>query len=696
MSEQHSIDFNTSIQYLKGVGPRRAAVFERLGINTAGDLLDYFPRDWSFAPQSEPINMMNLKIGQDITISGLIESIDYISHRAKPMLEVYVADKSGMCRIVWFNGGYLMKQFDVGMFITAWGRVGMYKHTLMLTNPKFKISEKPIELDNGEQLGGAIYPATADISSGQIQKIILPILDGLCENIEEFFQEQFLKHRLLIPRKMAYRWIHSGENDEQIRAAKRRLKYDELFLMQAGLALKRYKLKHLAKAVSIQINDEIDSRIRRRFPFLLTEDQNTVISEIIADMGKTFPMNRLLQGDVGSGKTVVALYAALAAVANKTQAAIMAPTEILANQHHLSIERYLKNSRVRRAVLTGSKTAKQKKIIYEKVKAGEIDILVGTVALLNEQIEFNNLGLVVIDEQHKFGVNQRAMLKKENFPHCLVMTATPIPRTLAMTAFGDLDLSIIKHRPPGRGKVVTKIVQPHNRMAAYDFITQRLKARKQAYFVYPRISNLEDNEQIKAAVDEYQKLANEYFKDFNVQLLHGQMNAEAKAVVMDEFRRGKVDVLVSTLVIEVGVDVPNATMMVIETADRFGLAQLHQLRGRIGRGESNSYCFLFTETDNETASKRLDIMVRTNDGFEIAEEDLRIRGPGELFSTRQHGLPDLKIADIVEDFELLQMSRRDAFALIESDPLLDNQEHSNIRKGLIEKFQTRLNLADIA
>jgi ATP-dependent DNA helicase RecG len=374
----------------------------------------------------------------------------------------------------------------------------------------------------------------------------------------------------------------------------------------------------------------------------------------------------------------------------------MAPTEILASQHYLKIERYLKGSRVKTAIVTGGITGSARKELLDDIKTGRIDIVIGTVALLQNDIEFKTLGLVVIDEQHKFGVEQRAMLRKDHSPHCLVMTATPIPRTLAMTAFGDLDVSIIKHSPPGRGAVVTRLVQKDDRQKAYDFIRQRLTAKSQAYFIYPRIANTTENGLVKAATDEWKLLSKNVFPEFNVQLLHGRMRSEDKQKIMNDFRKGKVDVLVSTIVIEVGVDVPNATIMVIEGSDRFGLAQLHQLRGRIGRGQAKSFCLLFGETESDIAQSRLDIMARSNDGFEIAEHDLRLRGPGELFSTRQHGLPDLKIANIIDDYELLVLARKNAFELVNSDPMLQKANNKNIRKALLTKFRDTLGLSDIA
>ena len=699
---QSKFDLSMPVQFLKGVGPARAKVFAQLGVETVGDLLEYFPRDWVFAPAAVKINQM--RPDDNATIIGLVESTDFQSYRKPAIFEAMVADDTGLCRIIWFHGGFLRNQLRPGQVIMASGRVSLYKHQLQMTNPRFMVvdekSSKP-----GEYFGGGVYPASAGLSSMQIKRIIRPVLDNLDELVNEFYSRDFLKKTNLIGRKDALSWIHLSPSEEKLAQAKRRLKYDELFLMQLGLALRRYRVRHFSAAVPMSCSGEIDRRIRKRFPFLLTEDQNTVIAEIAADMGNSEPMNRLLQGDVGSGKTVVALYAALLAVANRRQVAIMAPTEILAGQHFVSIERYLKNSKVRRVLITGGLTGRKRKELLGRIKSGQIDIVVGTVALLQKDIEFGSLGLVIIDEQHKFGVHQRAQLRKGTTPHCLVMTATPIPRTLAMTAFGDLDVSVISHSPPGRGAVITRWVDRQNRQKAYEFIRERLKAKKQTYFVYPRITSSEqdvpDGVGIKAATDEWKKLSTEVFPEFNVKLLHGQMSSEKKQRIMSEFRRGKINVLVSTVVVEVGVDVPNATIMVIEGADRFGLAQLHQLRGRIGRAEAKSYCLLFgsatgAEVESEVAKNRLEVVTRSNDGFEIAECDLRLRGPGELFSIRQHGLPDLKIANIIDDYELLVMARKNAFEMVSQDPMLTGAEHKNIRRALLAKFGDSLGLADVA
>jgi ATP-dependent DNA helicase RecG len=690
---QNRLDLSMPVQFLKGVGPARAETFAHLGVETVGDLLEYFPRDWNFLPELIKINQM--QPNQTASIIGLVESTDYQDYRRQPIFEAILSDDTGVCRIVWFHGGFLRNQLEAGQIIMASGKVALYKHQLQLTNPKFVVLDEE-HPHSAEYFSGGVYPACKGLSSRQIKKIIGRVREAADKLVPEFYGKSFLKKTNLISRKDAFRWIHLPPDEEKLAQAKRRLKYDELFLMQLGLALRRYKVQHFSIAKPCACTEEIDRRIRKRFPFLLTGDQDGAIAEIAADMSRHEPMNRLLQGDVGSGKTVVALYAALLAVANRTQAAIMAPTEILAGQHFLSIERYLKNSNVKRLLVTGGLTGRKRTELLGRIRSGEIDIVVGTVALLQADIEFKELGLVIIDEQHKFGVAQRAELRKQTTPHCLVMTATPIPRTLAMTAFGDLDISVIKHSPPGRGTVITRRANRHNRQKAYEFIRERLKARRQAYFVYPRITAVEQDGDVRAATDEWKYLSKEVFPEFTVELLHGQMPSAQKQQTMSGFRRGKIDALVSTIVVEVGVDVPNATIMVIEGADRFGLAQLHQLRGRIGRGEAKSYCFLFAETDNETAKSRLEVMTRSNDGFEIAEHDLRLRGPGEMFSTRQHGLPDLKIANIVDDFDLLVMARKNAFELVSQDPMLTKAENRNIRQALLAKFGDALGLADVA
>jgi ATP-dependent DNA helicase RecG len=695
--ESNQLTMETPMQFVKGVGPLRAASFVDLGVQTVGDLLEYYPRDWVFLPEVSKIG--EVRLNREVCLVGIVEQTDWQPYRKVPIFEITLADETGFIRVIWFRGRYLMNQLEPGQALLVYGKVAKYKYQLQLSNPKFIILQDD-QPRGPEAFSGPVYPASGKLPNWQIKKIMRSHIDEFAKLTPELFDDALLKKNELMLRQTAYRQIHDPTDEDLLAQAKRRLKYDELFLMQAGLALKRHHVRHSGTpAVVMKCDEKIDSRIRKRFPFLLTEDQEQVIGEVVADMAKDIPMNRLLQGDVGSGKTVVALYAALVAVANKQQAVIMAPTEILARQHFQSIERFLESSRVRYELIVGGLTGKKRQATLDRIKKGEVDIVVGTIALVQQDIDFANLGLVVIDEQHKFGVHQRAGLRKGRSPHCLVMTATPIPRTLAMTAFGDLDVSIIQHSPPGRGEVITRWVQPPNRNDAMEFIRQRLRAKKQAYFVYPRIvsENNVDSEKkdIKAAVDEYHRLNKKVFPEFNVALLHGQMSSDEKTKTMSAFRAGSIDVLVSTVVIEVGVDIPNATIMVIENANRFGLAQLHQLRGRIGRGQSKSYCLLFAETADETAISRLNIMTRSRDGFEIAEHDLKLRGPGELFSARQHGLPDLKIANIVDDFELLNLARRDAFSLISSDPTLAQPAHSVLRHEIIRRFGDKLGLVDV-
>jgi len=699
MAVAGKIELSTPVESLKGVGPARALHLGRLGIRTAGDLLEYFPRNWEFvAPRTD---IMRLEAGRDATVVGIIESTAVEGHPRHRRFEAVVVDDTASLTMVWFGQAFLAGRLKVGQVIKASGKVTRYKKRLQMANPKFEVVAEGRDEPGGLSPGGPVYPATVELTSGCIKGIIGQSLEKLLEQVEEFYDDGFRERAGVIRRRDAFRLIHRPRNAADVEAARRRLKYDELFLMQLALAIRRRWILDSAAAPPAVPTAEIDRRIRRRFPFLLTEDQNAVIGEITSDMSRNRPMNRLLQGDVGSGKTVVALYAALLAVARRLQVVMMAPTEILAWQHFRSCERYLKKSRVNRLLVTGGLTGAERRQALAAIAAGRVDIVVGTVALLHRDVRFRRLGLAVIDEQHKFGVHQRAGLRRDDGCHCLVMTATPIPRTLAMTVFGDLDVSTIRSRPPGGCSVVTRVVGPEMRHRAYDFIRQRLSAGGQAYFVYPWIAGTDEAGALKAAADQYRRLSADTFAGFRVGLLHGRMPSRQKERVMADFCRRRIDVLVSTVVIEVGLDVPNATIMVIESAERFGLAQLHQLRGRIGRAGTSgepkrAYCLLFTEGGGEAAEKRLRIMTRTNDGFAIAEEDLRLRGPGELFSTRQHGLPDLKIADIIADGDLLRMTRRHAFELVEQDPALADPAHAALRKALFERFGDSFELSRVA
>jgi len=707
MNSEHrpQLKRDSQVQYLKGVGPRRAEFFAQLGVQTVADLLEYFPRDYEFLPSLFLMEEMNPD--QSVTIAGEVIDMRYVSRSRPPRLDLTLRDSTGFCRLTWFHGGYLRDQFLPGDRIAAWGKVSRYKEILQIVNPRWMKIEGVEDIERRQGIGEAVYPASSELSSGEIARVIRESLEFMLEVEEERYSPTFLAERKLPTRHQALQWIHQPPGEEAIREARRRLVYDELFLMELGIALRWERLQRTQPAYPLRVDEELDKRIRRRFPFILTADQDKVIAEICADMGRSQPMNRLLQGDVGSGKTVVALYATLLAVGRRMQVAIMAPTEILAEQHFISIERYLRKSQVRRILLTGGLTGAKRTELLGRIREGEIDIVVGTQALLQQDVEFKNLALVVVDEQHKFGVRQRERIRskgqgadgKEVVPHYLVMTATPIPRTLALTVFGDLEVSTIEHLPPGRREIRTFWYPPEKLPDAYEFIRKIVKQGRQAYFVYPRVEEDQSEdfsgEQLKAATVEQEILQAEIFPEFKVALLPGQMERELKQQIMDDFRRRKVDILVATIVIEVGIDVPNATIMVIEHAERFGLAQLHQLRGRIGRGEQQSYCLLFGEAGTDTAQQRLEIMTQTGDGFRIAEEDLRIRGPGEFFGTAQHGLPKLKIANLLEDMDILQMSRRDAFALAKTDPELQATENQVLRRSLIETFGADLILGDV-
>lgn len=706
-----NIDLDTEVCFLRGVGPRRAEFFERLGVRTAGDLLEHYPRDYEFYPPM--ILMAELLVSQNVTIAGRILNMRYNRRSRPPRFDIVLADDTGQCRLTWFHGGYLSDRFIPGDTIAAWGKVSRYKGTLQMVNPHWKKVEAIEELLEREGSGGAIYRAGGDLSSPEISRVVRNSLDQLVDLVEEYFDDDYLQKRQMPSRQKAFRWVHCPADKDQIPHARRRLAYDELFLMELGIALRRERTRRSQNAYAMRINEKIDKRIRRLFEFELTPDQDKVVAEICDDLTHCTPMNRLLQGDVGSGKTVVALYAALVAVGNGRQVAIMTPTEVLAEQHFLSIEKYLAHSRVKRMLLRGGLSGSKRQEVMSQISTGQVDIVVGTQALLSHDVAFDQLALVVIDEQHKFGVRQRQLIRcKDVAPHCLVMTATPIPRTLTLTVFGDLDVSTIKHLPPGRRKVVTRWVEPEKLPRAYEFIREKVSAGQQAYFVYPRVedefitddSNEHQKEAfiadgdsgcLKAAIGQAKYLQDEVFAEFKVGLLHGQMDRQSKQTVMADFRNHKIDILVATVVIEVGVDVPNATIMVIEHADRFGLAQLHQLRGRIGRGSKASFCLLFGQGNTEAACDRLKIMASTSDGFRIAEEDLRIRGPGEMFGTSQHGLPDLKIANLLEDIDLLRLARRDAFALVKNDPRLKDPSNAALRIAILKRFGNDLGLVDV-
>lgn len=684
-----SKSLHDSVQYVKGVGPKRLELLNRLGIRTVRDLLTFIPRDYEDRSHITPI--ARLRVGDKATIKARVVQVEkYRARGGRAMARVLVDDGTDTLVCTWFNTRYFSAaSFPEGRELLITGKVDYYNGPQM-------VSPQHEPADEGEAMFGSrilpVYPLTEALNQTAIRKMTLQAVEEYAPLVEDLHSPEWLKEHNLMPLPEALRNIHYPDTMELAAQARRRFAYDELFVLEVGMAIRRHGVRVEEKGFAFDITPEIDERIRKRFPFNLTKAQERVVAEIQEDMRSPKAMNRMLQGDVGSGKTVVALYAMLVAVANHRQAAIMAPTEILAVQHFNTLERYLAGSRVRMALLVGGKTPRERAGEIKRIAAGEADIIVGTHALVEEDVQFRNLAMVVVDEQHKFGVLQRAKLRqKGRQPDVLVMTATPIPRTLALTVFGDLDFSVIDEMPPGRRPPKSRWYPKNKLPEAYEFIRKHIIAGEQAFVVYPLVEESETLD-LKAAVSSARDLQKQVFPEFRVGLLHGRMRPDEKEAVMAEFRAGRYHILVSTIVIEVGIDVPNATIMVIEHAERFGLAQLHQLRGRIGRGQKPSFFLLFGEPKNDDARQRLSIICATSDGFRISEEDLKLRGPGEFFGTRQHGLPELHVADIINDYQLLRLARRDAFALISEDPHLSNPAHARIKERLEETFKDRLDL----
>ena len=647
---------------VRGVGPAVAERLARLGIAKVRDLLWHFPR--LHQDRSRLRRIADLTPGQHEAVVGRVHSVRRPWRSGgRTILAATIADETGRLKAYWFGMPYLRNHLKPGTRVVLWGKV-VARNGLALLSPEFEVigEDEPLHA----QRIVPIYPATAGLGQKRLRRVIRAALDDFAQAAPEVFPEDYRTEHRLVPIAEALEQVHFPESPRAAELARRRLVYEEFFLLETAIALRKRALHEDIEGISFEIPEKIDRRIRRRFPFRLTAAQERAIAEIADDMARPRPMNRLLQGDVGSGKTVVAAFAMLAAIANKHQAALMAPTEILAQQHYQTVSRLLKNSRVRILPLIGGMPKRKRRESLAAIAAGEVDIVIGTHALIQADVNFAGLGIIVVDEQHKFGVMQRgSLIKKSLNPDVLIMTATPIPRTLTMTVFGDLDVSIIDRMPPGRKRVKTWWVPRRKLPGAYDFIRKEINRGRQAYFVYPLVeeSTAEQTRQLKNATKMAELLGKDVFPEFRVGLLHGRMSSEEKKSIMLSFRDGKIQVLVSTIVIEVGIDVPNATMMVIENAERFGLSQLHQLRGRIGRGSEESYCMLFGNPRTPEGKERLKIISRTSDGFKIAEEDLRLRGPGEFFGTRQHGLPELRIANIVEDYEILRVARRDAFSV---------------------------------
>jgi ATP-dependent DNA helicase RecG len=691
----------TPVQFVKGIGPRIADILAAKGITTADDLLHYLP--FRYEDRVNPRGIAELQVGEMATVIAEVRTSGLFRTRRMPIFQMTAGQGRARLKCIWFNGAYLKDKFQPGQMLALYGRVEENRGELQLVQPQFEILAEPdgdAEQKAAESLEiGRIVPIYESAGQGKLttrwfRRIIHSALENLTPELPESIPAAVRKRMNLVPSREALwrvHWPDAGESLNDLQSSRTpahiRLIFEELFFIELGLELKRREQK-AQTGVAFNLNDRVREAIKKILPFHPTGAQKRTLKEIAADMEKPYPMRRLLQGDVGSGKTLVAFEAAIIAIENGYQVALMAPTEILAQQHYFSARQILEPSGYRIVLLTGSLEEDRKREIRRHIAQGNAQLVIGTHALIEQKVEFEKLGLVIVDEQHRFGVLQRFKLMKKSGdqqdrvgtdtpvraaerssataaePDVLVMTATPIPRTLALTLYGDLDISVLDEMPPGRTPIVTRRVGDERADEVWQFVRKQVRAGHQAYVVYPVIDENEETE-LKAAMKMYGELSKKIFPDLNVAVLHGRMEADLKEQVMRLFQQGKIQILVSTTVIEVGVDVPNAAVMVIEHAERFGLAQLHQLRGRIGRGAAKSFCVLMTGGKvSEEAERRLDAMVRTTDGFQIAELDLEMRGPGEFFGTRQAGMPSFQVANLIRDRDLLELAKKEAAAVL--------------------------------
>ena len=680
-------DLSKEIKYVKGVGPNRATLLNRLGIYTLEDLITYYPR--THEDRSIPKKIIDLLHGEEALIEAIpVSRMSEIKIRRNfTMYKLIVRDDTGTCQITWYNQSYLKNMFKVGEKYKFFGKVNKKFNKIDMISPVF-------DSENSSKNTGKIipiYPTTYNLPQNTLRKIIENGLAEIDEKLEDTLPEYLLNKYKLCDLNTAIKQIHFPDNFENFNTARKRLVFEELLSMQLALLSLKSQYEVESEGISFDKNVKM-SELIDKLPFRLTKAQLRVLEEIDNDLESDKPMNRLLQGDVGSGKTVVAEIAAYKAVKSGYQAAIMAPTAILATQHLESFTDLLKDTGIRCELLISGIPKKKKEDILERLKNGDIDIIIGTHALLEENVIFKNLGLVVTDEQHRFGVRQRSTIaQKGDNPNVLVMTATPIPRTLALILYGDLDISIIDELPPNRKKIDTFPVTKDMDDRVNDFIKEQIDSGRQAYIVCPLV---EDSEEIDArsVLELAEKYKNVVFKDYKVEYLHGKMKPKEKDEIMERFKNKEIDILISTTVIEVGVNVPNANIMVIENAERFGLAQLHQLRGRVGRGEYKSYCILKYQGNSDVIRKRMNVMKATNDGFIISEKDLELRGTGEFFGTKQHGLPEFKIANLFEDIQVLKLVQSIAVEIIDKDPKLEKEENKKLKKLVKDKFKDRIEI----
>jgi ATP-dependent DNA helicase RecG len=685
----------SSILLVKGISEAQQKNFLKLGVATIRDLLYFFPHRHLDYTQRSLIK--DIRPGQEHTVAGNVWESREVKLGQRRSAEAVIGDETGNIRIVWFNQPYLAKSVKPGSRVIVSGRVSVFNNMPVFESPEWEPYDEKDLVHTGRFV--PVYPLTQGLSQRQVRRLMKQAIDTWVKQVEEFLPDSIIDRLKLTGIQKAIMQAHYPEDETAKDQARKRLAFDELFILQLGVLNKKRIWQESQPGNPLKVNNGEVKKLIEALPFKLTEGQSRSLREILNDMSKPKPMSRLLQGDVGSGKTVVAAAAMIAAVVNGFQAAIMAPTEILAEQHFKTIRKtlslvaeesgedhvysfkgYLKKD-LRVALLTGYLSQSKKQIIYQKIRDHQVDIIIGTHALIQKAVDYAKLGLVVVDEQHRFGVEQRSELRKKGAnPHLLVMTATPIPRTLSLTLYGDLDLSVITEMPPGRQVIKTRWVKPEQRMAAYKFIRQQIEQGRQAFIICPLVEESEAI-QARAAVAEYEHLAGEIFHDYKIGLLHGRMSSNEKEAVMKQFSSGDINILVSTPVVEVGIDVPNATVMLIESADRFGLSQLHQFRGRVGRGTEQSYCMLMAEKVSDVGKERLDIIEKVHNGFELAEEDLKLRGPGEFFGTRQSGIPDLKMARL-SDVTILETARREAEKIFSVDPDLSSTKHVVLRQEM--------------
>lgn len=680
-------NLNTSISYLKGVGPGRADLLKtELGIRTFGDLVNFYPNRYIDRSQFMKINQLQQNTSE-IQILGKITELRTVQQAKGSRLVATFTDETGRMELVWFRGvKWIKESIKLNTPYVIFGKTNFFKGLFSMPHPEMELLA-----DYNKSLRTAmqpVYPSTEklvnkSVTNRVMSKMIQSLFEELSGNFKETLSLPVIEKLRLISKNEALLNIHFPKTQELLTKAQNRLKFEEFFFIQLQLLRKKLIRKSKFKGYPFEkVGDHFNNFYKNNLPFELTNAQKRVLKEIRKDMGSNAQMNRLLQGDVGSGKTIVALLTILIALDNGFQAAFMAPTEILATQHFNALTALLKGMNVNVKLLTGSVKTKERKVIHQQLESGELHILIGTHALIENKVKFHNLGIAIIDEQHRFGVEQRSKMWKKNVlpPHILVMTATPIPRTLAMSLYGDLDISVIDELPPNRKEVVTAHRYDANRLSVFKFLKEEIAKGRQVYVVYPLINESEAMD-YKDLMDGYESITREFPKpNYQISIVHGQMRTEDKAYEMDRFKKGETQIMVATTVIEVGVDIPNASVMVIESAERFGLSQLHQLRGRVGRGAEQSYCILMSDFKLSSDAKvRLKTMVQTNDGFKIAEVDLKLRGPGNLMGTQQSGVLNLKIADIVKDATILKTARTMAMELLEKDPDLSEPENRFIR-----------------